>query len=444
MSKIIPWSKLEVKLISCLLFSLVVSIGFFFLVQYIFGTILDNYFNKTSYIENQKNEAISEFRSYVQDEGLSIKDRDKITRWVHDEKYVILYLYENNTLVYASSSDDTLIANEDLLGNQVAKAKPYYNIAFTDANVKMYLECYFEYKYYYMIGLLGIALSFICFILVILFFINKKTSYIEKLEKEIKILEGGDLNYQITIKGNDELSSLAQSINEMRKSFIERLDNEDKARLANSELVTAMSHDLRTPLTALVGYLDIIELKKYKTDENLAQYIHSSREKAYQIKHLSDKLFEYFTVFNTVEDDLIFETFDGIQLIDQLIAEHFLALQNYGFDVKYDIASYPSIFYIEVNLISLRRVFDNIFSNIIKYADRLHPIKIKCEVEDGKLIMGVENQVKGNALTANSTGIGMKTCKKIIEKHQGEIDTIRTEDAYSVRITMPIHSAVAS
>ena len=72
----------------------------------------------------------------------------------------------------------------------------------------------------------------------------------------------------------------------MRKSFIGRLESEDKARLANSELITAMSHDLRTPLTVLVGYLDIIEYKKYKTDENLRQYIHNSREKAYQIKYL--------------------------------------------------------------------------------------------------------------------------------------------------------------
>ncbi|WP_346937045.1 histidine kinase dimerization/phospho-acceptor domain-containing protein [Clostridium sp.] len=101
------------------------------------------------------------------------------------------------------------------------------------------------------------------------------------LKSEIKILEGGNLTHEITINGDDELSSLAQGINEMRKSFIGRLESEDKARLANSELITAMSHDLRTPLTVLVGYLDIIKYNKYKTDENLRQYIHNSREKAY-------------------------------------------------------------------------------------------------------------------------------------------------------------------
>lgn len=122
-------------------------------------------------------------------------------------------------------------------------------------------------------------LSFIFFIVLVLFFINKKTSYIGVLEKEIKILEGGNLDYPITLKGKDELSSLAQSINEMRKSFIERLESEERARVANSELVTAMSHDLRTPLTALVGYLDIIEYKKYQDQEALAKYIHNSRKK---------------------------------------------------------------------------------------------------------------------------------------------------------------------
>lgn len=179
-------------------------------------------------------------------------------------------------------------------------------------------------------------LSFLFFIVLVLFFINKKTSYIGVLEKEIKILEGGNLDYPITLKGKDELSSLAQSINEMRKSFIERLESEEQARVANSELVTAMSHDLRTPLTALVGYLDIIEYKKYQDQEALAKYIHSSREKAYQIKHLSDKLFEYFTVYNTEENDLEFESYDGIQLMDQLIDEQSMLLENHGFRVAWE------------------------------------------------------------------------------------------------------------
>lgn len=425
---------MKIKLIFCLVFSFGISVGIFFCLQEIGMGILDTQFNKTSFVENQKNQAVSQFESYVSDNGLAINDQDKIASWVHKEKYVSLYIYKDNNLLYAFDSINSTIADGEYQKSPVLAGKPLYDITFADTKGQVYLESYFEYKYYYIISFINVAISFLGFIILILFFIKSKTAYIEMLENEIRILEGGNLNYQITIKGNDELSSLAQGINEMRKSFIERLDSENMARLANSELVTAMSHDLRTPLTALMGYLDIIEYKKYKTDENLRQYIHNSREKAYQIKHLSDELFEYFTVFNTDENDLELEVFDGIQLIEQLIEEQIVILQNNGFDFELNLCSTP--FNIEVNLISIRRVFDNIFSNILKYADKSKPVKIESYIRERLLFLCFENRINNSSKTANGTGIGMKTCEKIIEKHEGKIDVIRTEYTYSVQISL--------
>lgn len=430
------WSKLKIKLILSLVFSFAVSVGIFFLLQAVGGGLLDSYFNKTSFIQNQTNQAVSQFRSYISDNNLTINDRDKMARWVHNEKYVIIYIYKDNNLVYTFDSNNSTVGNEEYLGGPILSGKPLYDIVFTDTKAQMYMECFFEYKYYYIITFLGVAISFFFFILIMSFFINRKTSYIGMLEKEIKILEGGNLDYQITLRGADELSSLAQSINEMRKSFIERLESEDKARLANSELVTAMSHDLRTPLTALMGYLDIIEYKKYKSDENLTEYIHNSREKAYQIKHLSDKLFEYFTVFNANEEVLELESFDGNQLIDQIIDEQLLMLQINGFHFEFDSCDTP--FDIEVNLISIRRVFDNIFSNITKYADKSLPVKIKSYVKNQLLFIDIENSINHNLKAVNGTGIGMKTCEKIIEKHKGKIAVTRNENIYSIHISLQL------
>ncbi|WP_088186839.1 HAMP domain-containing sensor histidine kinase [Desulfosporosinus sp. FKA] len=425
--------KLEIKLILCLVFSFAIAVGVFFLLQEIGMSILNNHFNKP-YVDNQRKEAISQFRSYVSDKHLTINDKDKIASWVRNEKYVSLYIYKDNKPVYAFD-----IANDgdgDYPKSPILAEKSLYDIVFADTKAQMYMESFFQYKYYDMISFINVGISFLGFIILMLFFIKRKTSYIVSLENEIKILEGGNLTYQITMKGNDELSSLAQSINEMRKSFIEKLDSENMARLANSDLVTAMSHDLRTPLTALVGYLDIIEYKKYKTDENLRQYIHNSREKAYQIKDLSDKLFEYFIVFNTDENDLEMESFDGIQLIEQLIEEQVIILQNNGFDFELNLCCTP--FYIEVSLISIRRVFDNIFSNIMKYADKSRPVKLESYIRNRLLFLSFENKINNTLKTANSTGIGMKTCEKIIEKHKGKVSFIRTEDSYSVQISLAI------
>lgn len=427
-------SKLKIELIFCLILAFTVSVCLFFLLQALGGGILDNYFNKTSFIQNQRRQAVSQFRSYISNNGLTINDRDKMSKWVRNEKYVIIYIYKDDKLLYTLHNNNFTVGNEEYPRDPVLSVKPLYDITFRDTKAQMYIECFFEYKYYYIVTFLGAALSFFFFLLIMLFFINRKTSYIGMLDKEIKILEGGNLDYEITISGKDELSSLAQSINEMRKSFIERLESEDKARLANSELITAMSHDLRTPLTALVGYLDIIEYKKYKTEENLIQYIHNSREKAYQIKYLSDKLFEYFTVSNTNEENLELESFDGNQLIDQLVDEQLLILQSNGFHFEFDSCDAP--FNIDVNLVSIRRVFDNVFSNITKYASKSMPVRIKCYVENSLLFIDIENHINHHLRAVNGTGIGMKTCEKILQKHKGKIAVTKTEDVFSVHISL--------
>ena len=436
MNKKFVWNKLKIELLFCLVFSFAVSAGLFFLLQSAGAEILDNYFYKTSFIKEQTNQAVTQFKNYIGDNGLSIDDRDQMAKWIRNEKYVNIYIYQEGKLVYAFDGNSAAFGNEDYLASPIMIAAPLLDIKFVDANAQMYIECFFEYKYYYIVTFLSMAVSFICFLFIMLLFISRKTSYIGMLENEIKILEGGNLDYQITLHGNDELSSLAQSINEMRKSFIERLENEDMARQANSELVTAMSHDLRTPLTVLVGYLDIIEFKKYRTEEDLLQYIHNSREKAYQIKHLSDKLFEHFTVFNANEDDFEVESFDGIQLIDQLIDEQLLLLQNNGFQFEFDACNAP--FQIKISLLSIRRVFDNIFSNITKYADPAKPVKIKSYVKNQLFFLDIENSFNHHLKAANSTGIGMKTCEKIIEKHNGKIAVTKTKDIYSIHISLPL------
>lgn len=401
-------------------------------------SILDSHFSKNYFINNQKNQAISSFSKYVSDNKLKINDHDKITQWVHKEKYVNLYIYKDSQLIYNSDINDSTIYYGKPEENPFMPTGSLYEIKFADTDAKMYMECFFQYKYYYIVSIFDGVIAFLCFIVIMLIFIKRKTTYIEILENELKILEGGNLSHEITISGKDELASLAQGINEMRKSFIEQLDSENKAYLANSELITAMSHDLRTPLTALVGYLDIIEYKKYKTDENLRQYIHNSREKAYQIKYLSDKLFEYFTVFNTNDDNLELEAFDGNELLEQLVGEQIFILEDNGFNFQID--SCNTTFCIEVNLISIRRVFDNIFSNITKYADKMVPIKVKYYIQNQLVTIYIENKINNNLKAVNSTGIGLKTCKKIIERHNGQITVEKQKNIFFVQISLPIKS----
>lgn len=434
MNKKIFSTKLEKNLTISIIISLFISFLIAFCINSLGEYLLSAYYDKTSFLQNKREQVLLDFKSYVLKNEISINDYKKIEKWARDYKYIDIYIFKNNKLIYNSNRYASL-DNSETIVNILSIYNNFDDIYFYDSHAKFYIDCYFEYKYFYLNLFISATIGVICFVIIILTLINKKISYIQTLENEIKILEGGDLNYKITINGNDELSFLAESINEMRKSFIDRLQSENEARVANSELITAISHDLRTPLTALVGYLDIIEYKKYKTKENLMQYIHNSREKAYQIKSLSDKLFEYFLVFDR-KNDLDLETFNLTEILSQLFEEEIFMLNNEGF--IFDYIPCNDIAYIDLNLISIRRVFDNIFSNISKYADRSSPIKIRYYIENNKLYIKVENKININLKSVTSTGIGLKTCNKIIQIHSGKLFTEEINDSFKTTITINI------
>lgn len=430
--------KLEFKLVISLVISFLIAVGVYFILDTTGENIVIEHFNQISFFDNERQKTLVDFRKYVQENKVKISDYEAINKWVKNQKYVIINVYKDNKLIYDSSKFKSNIGYEENFINQVSEISALQDIEFADYTGKIYIECFFEYKYYSIISIISILIAFLCSIAINLFFIRKKIKYIEKINSEIKILEGGDLTYEIVSKGNDELSSLAQSINEMRKSFIERWENEEKARVANSDLITAMSHDLRTPLTALVGYLDIIEYKKYKTDEDLKKYIHNSREKAYQIKYLSDKLFEYFLVFNTNEEMLEKELFDGNELFQQLLEEQIFILEEKGYNIELNCDRIP--FLIKLNLISIRRVLDNVFSNLLKYSDKEKAVNIKYCIENRVLLLEFKNYITTDLKVVDSTGIGLKTCEKIIESHKGTMIIKNDNNIFNVSIRLPVSS----
>lgn len=434
MSKRLCSTKLEKKLILSILLSLLISFLLSLLVSSVGESLLSRYYDTSTFLQDKNRKALSDFESYIEKNEISINDHSKIEAWVRDYKYIDLYIFKNNRLLYNSNRSDFDYDTEDLLLIPNS-ANKYNDISFYDTDAQIYMNCNFEYKYYYIMLFISVSIGLLCFIIMMLTLIRKKISYIGTLEQEIKILEGGDLNYCISIQGNDELEFLAESIDEMRKSIIERLQNENEARTANSELITAISHDLRTPLTALLGYLDIIEYKKYSTTEALMQYIHNSREKAYQIKTLSDKLFEYFLVFDK-KYELDLECFPLVELLNQLFEEEFFMLYDQHFSFDFVPCDTPAS--ININLISIRRVFDNIFSNISKYAEQTEPIRIRYFVEHETLMITIQNKTKQTTNAVSSTGIGLKTCTKILEMHNGSFYTEKNGEQFTVVLRLPI------
>ena len=231
------------------------------------------------------------------------------------------------------------------------------------------------------------------------------------------------------------MTYLAKSIDDMRKSIIERQSAEEQARLANRKLVTAMSHDLRTPLTVLIGLIEIIDGKKYKNEEELEMYVDKTKNKAYQIKELSDKIFEYFFAFDIKESELDKKSY-GIEVINTLIEDYIFSLSEKGYTVQKDLCLSEGKFSLDIKVFS--RVIDNIFSNILKYADKEKNVKIKSSISNGFIKISFSNSITKKTYKEESTHIGLEVCDNIVKQHNGRFECREDENIYTASVSLPL------
>jgi light-regulated signal transduction histidine kinase (bacteriophytochrome) len=127
--------------------------------------------------------------------------------------------------------------------------------------------------------------------------------------------------------------------------------------------------------------------------------------------------------------------YEGAQLIEQLLDEQLLILQHNDF--HFVVAPCSGNFKINVHLFSIRRVFDNVFSNIIKYANPARPVKITYDIVGQDLSIEIENCIGAEPYDVHSTGIGIKTCQRILHKHKGNMTITCNAEIYAVRIRLP-------
>ena len=282
-------------------------------------------------------------------------------------------------------------------------------------------------------------MTFICIVLV---YNGHVTGRLIRLADDAKRISEGDLKGDITAGSNDEIGSLAVSVDHMRDSILEKLGNEKEAWDANTQLITAMSHDIRTPLTSLIGYLDIIDGGKYGSEEELKKHIASCRDKAFQLKDLSDKLFQYFLVFGGHDGDKQLEEYDAGILLQQLLSEHTAELINYGFEIDFEY-TIPEVSML-ADISGVRRLFDNVFSNIMKYGDRTYHVRISAGMENGQIVVRLLNGVLSRSRKVESNKIGLKTCEKICIDMGGNFNYKEAEQVFSVRMAFPVHGEIKS
>lgn len=341
---------------------------------------------------------------------------------------------DGENLPYTPPDDSADIVEKE---EQIVRIDDEFSNRITYKTLNVYIAVDDDFRLLLVLIIVSVVISLLVFAFLILVFIGSRFRYLVELEGEVAEIEGGMIDRRVTVKGKDEIAHLARSVEDMRTSLVMRLESEKEAYDANKELITAMSHDLRTPLSALIGYLEIVNAGVYSSEEQKDQYIKKSVEKAYQLKAMSDKLFDYFTVFkNENSEELKLEVYDGYELLSQMIGEQSYMLEEQGYQIEFEGMDDPKHepYRLQVDSEALLRVFDNIYSNILKYADKKHPVKIALENDDYNVRVAVSNRIDKKAIKVASTKIGIKSCRRLMTRMNGTLKTQTSGENYSVTV----------
>lgn len=303
-------SKRYTSLASKIFFILIASSISAVLVYSCFREQIPHYYSFIDDVAGIKDKRNKFFRDFKQKaKNVKLTDKKQVKKLVKtNDPYLSVYIYDNKNEFYISGNYATILTEP------VSVITPIYilqndfetdaynmvytkNIQFKDqkAEVELYDMHLLKYiKYYFYVALFC---SFMTFLLPTFIFIRHKVKYIKCLEQEILNMSHGDLSHPMTIQGRDELAVLADQMDNLRITLQENNEKEMEMQQTHHDLITAMSHDLRTPLTSLRGYLDILALHCFKDQEQMDNYLHRCIDKVEQIKELSNKTFAYSLVF---------------------------------------------------------------------------------------------------------------------------------------------------
>lgn len=434
---------LSAQLFCCVLVSLLIAGLSFAMSSYIGVQILDHTVYGDAFLEQIADKQFDHLQEFVSEDDVTPNNLSPLYTWFRRSvgRKLYLVLYQNDHILFDSaapvSTDGLPLLNPEQFDITLEDPDYGHDLVLSDGSVvQAYLYYYSGNMYYAWSTLFSFGVAFAVFSVCFISFVHRKLSYIKQLKQELEILAGGQLDFPISIHGQDEIGELALGIDQMRRSLIAHQESEDQIRLANSQLVTAMSHDLRTPLTSLLAYLELLDRKKYSDEEQLHLLIHKSLEQTMRIRSMADKLFEYVLVYASEWEHPELEPMDADEVFGQFWGEYAFSLESRQFTVKTSFGPLSGI--IQVNPDLLRRAFDNLYSNLMKYADPSVPIEIDFHREGEQVHLLLKNGIPSQMDKKESTNIGLNTCKRILKYHNGSFETEVTEKCFCARVCLPI------
>jgi len=246
-------------------------------------------------------------------------------------------------------------------------------------------------------------------------------------------------HYEIRIPQTDlgEMDEVVSSINHLVDSTVKAIEEERKIEKSKDELITNIGHDIRTPLTSVIGYLGLIENQQYHSQEELARYAHVAYRKAQQMQSLVQDLFTYTATRQTTTEIRPVQV-QVLRFMEQLVADFELNAREKAIELRLDIR--PQNLLASFDVDKMARVFHNLLSNALKYGAGAHYIELLAYQEEDYIYFKVKNDGQpldkteledifqrsyraDQSRSANQpgTGLGLAIVRNIVELHHGRV-----------------------
>lgn len=273
---------------------------------------------------------------------------------------------------------------------------------------------------------------------------------------ELHYIADGHFDHRISFVVKTDLQKVIDSINALVDSTVASMEEERQIEQSKDDLITNVSHDIRTPLTSIIGYLGL--LKSSELNEDQTKYIQIAYDKALQMKALAEDLFEYTTLRSSTNNKLVLTPLHVNSMLEQVAAGFELEAEKKN--ITFNVITRPRDLVIDADAKMIVRMLNNLISNALKYGHGATEINLIANKVNNEFVeLRVENNGEqipkkslqkifdrfyrvesSRNLKTGGIGLGLAITKSIVDLHGGNIKCQSTAELTSFIIQLPLHS----
>lgn len=434
LSKLLRSHSISIKITRRLLLSLATGFILFWILNTAGRYSLNQRLLQTGYFQTYEKDRLQSLQEYVAQNKIRSTDLYKLHTWAK-EKNIRSFIIAANDQYLEVAMDWDKFPKQMSMDSAAIWLAP---IQFHDGEFSVYLYEGEAEHYYLIVAFVTGVIAFLTGLYLFLEEVNTIIRSVLTLHREVKEIDQGNLDIDIFKEGDDELADLAQGLDHMRLTLISDQKTRDEMRRAEEKMVLGMAHDLRTPLTGLMAYMDLVKKEQERGTINPDHLAVISR-KITEIRVLSDQMFEYFLVSSSSEGAPI--QLEEPETLENALADYLSdmcgILYAEGFTTDTDGLDFRPV-KIQIYTDYIGRINNNLISNIRKYAATDVPVKLAFTYTESDVTLSISNAVKDPSKYIKGTGIGVENIRLMMEQMHGTSHVSIDPRDYEIDLTFPL------